>query len=86
MRNPKRIPILLDIYSRDTIKESYLKNVLGLASKSDVTKFLDKWKLKESEVEKTWQENTNFRMSEVLIAAKRHEIAGPPPSKAAVFR
>ena len=70
MRNPKRIPILLEIYQRDTVKESYLKNVLGLASKSDVTKFLEKWKLKEDTVEKVWHENPNYRMSEVLIASK----------------
>lgn len=72
MRNPNRIPILLDIYQRETVKEAYLKNVVGLASKPDVTRFLDKWRLKESqgEILKQWQENPNFRMSEVLIAAK----------------
>jgi hypothetical protein len=72
MRNPNRIPILLDVYQRETVKESYLKNVVGLASKADVTRFLNKWNLKESqgEVEKVWKENPDFRMSQVLIAAK----------------
>lgn len=72
MRNPKRIPILLDIYSRDSVKESYLKNIIGLAQKFDVNKFLQKWRLKESEgiIEEIWLENPNFRMSEILVTAK----------------
>jgi hypothetical protein len=68
-RNPQRIPTLLDIYSRDTVKESYIKNVVGIAQKTFVDKFLNRWKEKEQQVEKVWLENPNFRMSEVLIKA-----------------
>lgn len=72
MRNPKRIPILLDIYSRESVKESYLKNVVGLAQKSDIKKYLTKWTQKEEAgvIEQTWQENPNFRTSEILIESK----------------
>src|SRR6478752_5801428 len=61
MRNPKRIPILLDIYSRESVKESYLKNVIGLAQKSDVNKYLTKWTQKEEAgiIEQVWQETPN---------------------------
>lgn len=70
MRNQHRIPVLLDIYSRETVKESYLKNVVGIAKKDDIKKFMEKWRLNDSNIEKFWNEYPDLRMSQVLIGAK----------------
>ena len=70
MRNPHRIPTLLDIFSRETVKESYLKNVVGIASKSDINKFLARWKQAEERITEFWKEYPDLRMSQVLISVK----------------
>lgn len=70
MRNKNRIPVLLDIYARDTVKESYLRNVVGLASRTDILKYISKWKVNEEKIEEEWLKDPNLRMSELLILTK----------------
>lgn len=67
MRNPNRIPILLDYYSRPLVKSTYLRNVVGLVSKTDIHKYTIKWKALEPEIAKIWLANPDSRMSQVLI-------------------
>lgn len=70
MRNPNRIETLLRFYSSAAVRESYLKNVVQISGKADITRFLNKWNEKSEQILAYWNENPNFRISQVLIGMK----------------